>query len=359
MDDIKKSNKVSVYGKLKKAFSSLFKAYADSVQSNSKVKFQPMKKEFGSLKEEILKQQKKLKENIRLTKEELKELVGIAKKAVKDAYEGKVSIEDDLEEEFKDMDFEDEDFEDAGFESLDDPVIVHLPEAKLNMIAMSILFEIARKDVDFANYLKDNEVKITDLISRLKVVKEDPRGENFINHNTYVNLCCEAIEFAASYSVMPITDNKVAMDKERRNDLIEEINYIIKELHRVFTEDTVVTLAVHSILNKVYGIYLDYYTYNNDRSSETKDEKFIGAIDYFVGRKLCKDVDFISKFDIIAFSAAEYNFGMSEVDITAIAIAFRYGLLNLADKHPELQSRLMSFVVRCSEEISNIKGGNK
>ena len=39
MDDIKKSNKVSVYGKLKKAFSSLFKAYADSVQSNSKVKF--------------------------------------------------------------------------------------------------------------------------------------------------------------------------------------------------------------------------------------------------------------------------------------------------------------------------------
>lgn len=359
MDDIKKSNKISVLGKLKKLFGSVVKAYASSVQSNSKLKFQPIEKEFGSLKEEIIKQQNKLKENVRLTKAELKELVGIAKKAVIDAYNGKVSIEDDLEEEFKDMDFEDDDFGDEGFESLEDPVIIHLPEIKLNMIAMSILFELARKNVDFANYLKENETKVTDLISRIKVVKEDPRGENFISHNSYVNLCCEAIEFGASYSNIPLTDNKVMMDKEHRDELIQEINYVVKELYKVFLEDNVATLAVHSILNKVYGIYLDYYTYSNDTVSKAKDETLVGTIDYFVDRRLCKDIDFIAKFNMIAFSAIEYDYGISEVDTTAVAIAFRYGLLNLADKHPELQSRLMSFVVRCNEEISNIKGGNK
>lgn len=357
MDDIKKTNKASVFSVLKKAFSSVIKMYVSDVKDNSSIEVKPMKITFDDIKKEVLEQQAKLKENIRLTKEELREVSELAKKAALDIYEGKVSFDDDFAEEFGDFGFDDEDFEefDDSFESEEAvPIQIHVDNSQLNSIAMSILFEVARRDTDFAKYMKEKETTITDLINRVIVTKYNPEDTNFINHQTYVSLSNEAIEIAASYGPIPIKDDKIELETGKRNSLVKETSEILHELMEIFRDDSVATLATHSVLNKVYAIYLDYYYYYDNRVEKDKFDTQIGVISFFTDRVLVPKVKFIEDFNFICYCSTELTSSYSNVDVTALAIAFKYGLLNLADKHPELHSRLMSFVVRCHEEISNV-----
>lgn len=357
MDDIKKTNKASVFGVLKKAFSSVIKMYVSDVKDNSSIEVKPMKVSFDDIKKEILEQQAKLKDNIRLTKEELREVTALAKKAALDIYEGKVSFDDDFAEEFGDFGFDDEDFEDFedSFESEETvPIQMHVDNGQLNAMAMSILFEIARKDTEFASYMKEKETTITDLINRVTVTKYDPAETNFISHQTYVNLANEAIEIAASYGPIPIKDDRIELDTGRRNSLLREVSELVNGVMDEFRNDSVATLATHSILNKVYAIYLDFYYYYSERTEKDKLDTQIGVISYFTDRILVPKVKFIEDFNFICYCSSEVSAAHSTVDVTALAIAFKYGLLNLADKHPELHSRLMSFVVRCHNEISNV-----
>mgnify|MGYP000872572152 CR=1 FL=1 len=357
MNDKKTNNKVGVFGKLKKVLNSIVKAYISEVETNSSVEVSVFEKKFDGVKKTILEDQAKLKEEIRLTKSELKEVMAAAKKSVIDLYNGKVSFEDDFMEEFGDFDFDDEDFEefDDSFESEEAvPIQIHVDNSQLNSIAMSILFEVARKDADFAKYMKEKETTITDLINRVIVTKYNPEDTNFINHQTYVSLSNEAIEIAASYGPIPIKDDKIELETGKRNSLVKETSEILHELMKIFRDDSVATLATHSVLNKVYAIYLDYYYYYDNRVEKDKFDTQIGVISFFTDRVLVPKVKFIEDFNFICYCSTELTSSYSTVDVTALAIAFKYGLLNLADKHPELHSRLMSFVVRCHEEISNV-----
>lgn len=222
MNDKKTNNKVGVFGKLKKVLNSIVKSYISEVETNSSVEVSVFEKKFDGVKKTILEDQAKLKEEIRLTKSELKEVMAAAKKSVIDLYNGKVSFEDDFMEEFGDFDFDDEDFEEfdeSAFESevTSDtvPIQSHIPEERLNQIALSLLFNLAKADSLFAKFMQENENLVLDIVSRVKVLNINPDNTPYISHKAYVDLSCEALELASSFQREPIDPDHRAEDNPK------------------------------------------------------------------------------------------------------------------------------------------------
>lgn len=370
MNDKKTNNKVGVFGKLKKVLNSIVKSYISEVETNSSVEVGVFEKKFDGVKKTILEDQAKLKEEIRLTKSELKEVMAAAKKSVIDLYNGKVSFEDDFMEEFGDFDFDDEDFEEfdeSAFESevTSDtvPIQSHIPEERLNQIALSLLFNLAKADSLFAKFMQENENLILDIISRVKVLNINPDNTPYISHKAYVDLSCEALELASSFQREPIDPDHRAEDNpkaraihnEKRNELLDDIREIIEELMDIYMKDDMVTLATHGILNKVYAVYLEYHFYHKDGTvadTVNKEETKIGVIHWFLSDVFVNKVRIFDKFGYVSVIARNLEY-MTFTDFIALGIAFSFGLLNLSEKHVELHERLVQFIVKCNNVITN------
>ena len=367
MNDKKTSNKVGVFDKLKKVLNSIVKAYISEVETNSSVEVTVFEKKFDGVKKIILENQAKLKEEIRLTKSELKEVMAAAKKSVIDLYEGKVSFEDDFLEEFGDFDFDDEDFEDfdeSAFESevTSDtvPIQSHIPEERLNQIALSLLFGIAKSDSLFAKYMNENEAVVINIINRVKVLNINPDNTEYISHKAYVDLSCEAMELASSFEKEPITNDytsqkEVTKHNDKRQELLDEIKMLLESLLDIYYNDDMITLAVYGILNKVYAVYLEYYFYHKDGTvadNVNREENKIGVIHWFIVNVFVEKVRIFDKFGYVC-AIIENNKYLSFIDFIGLGIAFSFGLLNLSEKHVELHQRLMQFVVKCNDLIAN------
>lgn len=370
MNDKKTNNKVGVFGKLKKVLNSIVKSYISEVETNSSVEVGVFEKKFDGVKKTILEDQAKLKEEIRLTKSELKEVMAAAKKSVIDLYNGKVSFEDDFMEEFGDFDFDDEDFEEfdeSAFESevTSDtvPIQSHIPEERLNQIALSLLFNLAKADSLFAKFMQENENLVLDIISRVKVLNINPDNTPYISHKAYVDLSCEALELASSFQREPIdpdhkeNDNPEAraIHNEKRDELLDDIIEIVEALMDVYMKDDMITLAVHGILNKVYAVYLEYHFYHKDGTvadTVNKEETKIGVIHWFLSDVFVNKVRIFDKFGYVCVIARNLEH-ISFTDFIALGIAFSFGLLNLSEKHVELHERLVQFIVKCNNVITN------
>lgn len=332
--DRKEAVRASLFGSLRKVMSGLISGYLDDVETNSSIEPKVLANKFEDYKKQIIELQNKKKEELRLTKDEIIDTLKEAKKSVKELLSGKAATMDDLlgEFEFDDEDFKE--FDEPGTES--NEILLPEPEEKLNRFAMMMLFQIGSVEKEFCDYLTSNQEGVLDLVSRSKLVKTEPTPEPtpILTGVQYQDLAQEALDY-----VQPLMGEPPARD---RKPLSEAVLNALTELDDVFNNDRIATTAVYAILYKVQMVYYDYVQRKNSNPEEIS---MVARMYDFVSNRVIPSSIHYKKFAEITKTILP-----SELDSLYLAMAWSFGLLNLNDRHPDLQGKLMAVVTQNYKE---------